>query len=112
MSAGGLPRKDLWLAAIADDIAVASRNVFHDLRIVRHTFAVVSVATGLRLNPQKSVVVNFARRSHAVVQHVASEESVLPVRGVGRYLGLFSATTPLRIEGLRRAPSSSHGLGM
>lgn len=82
-----VPRDDLWTIVFADDVAAALRNIFRDLRIVRRALDVVSVATGLRRNPRKSVIVNYTRRPHMFVQDSASKGSGLPAHGLGRYLG-------------------------
>lgn len=83
---GSLPRDDLWLTVSSDDIALALCNVFRDLRFVRRALEVAS-ATGLRLNARKSVVINFTRRAHMVVQDIACDGNGFLVSGTGRYLG-------------------------
>lgn len=58
-----LPRDDFWITVFADDVAVALRNIFRDLRVLRRTLDVVGVATGLRPNPRKRFASNYTRRS-------------------------------------------------
>lgn len=79
----------MWITAFADDIALALRKVFRDLRIFRRTLDVVGFATALRLNLRKSVVINSTRRSHVMVQDIACEGNGFLVSGSGRYLGFI-----------------------
>lgn len=79
-----LPRDDLWITVFVDDIAVALRNVFRDLRDVRRFMVVVKAGTGLALNAKKIAVINFTRRSHLRARDVVCEGSGFLVSGLGR----------------------------
>lgn len=56
-----LPRDGLWTTVFADDIALAVRNLFRDLKVLRRYMDVVKVGTGLAPNADKSAVLNFTR---------------------------------------------------
>lgn len=58
-------------SCVADDIAVALRNVFHDLRVLRHFMAAVRAGMGLGLNADKSALINFFRRPHLAARDLA-----------------------------------------
>lgn len=64
-------------------------NVFRDLRRIRRALDVVGAASGLRLNPRKSVVINYTRRPHIVVQDIACDGNGFRVGGAGKHLGFL-----------------------
>lgn len=48
------PCNDLWITVFADDVALALRNVFRDLAVLRRYMNVVKVGTGSRSTPTRT----------------------------------------------------------
>lgn len=81
-----VPRDHLRPAVFADEFAVALRNVFRDLCVLRRALGVVRVVTGLGANPRKSGGQLHSQAVHTGPGHCLRRQR-LSVSGVGKYLG-------------------------